>query len=242
MSPPVLEGCLAVSSRLEVALALLLIVGSGGIMAETEVVISKNLVAPSLGPVAVEPASEVSDWAIVFKEGMGFLCQDFPPYFALPLLARGKGSVCVFKGDGLELSVTTGFEVVCEEGRRIHESVSSCCLDVDFFREEPIFYMLLSSCCPGADEIPDCSGLETSNWVLQKVKDFRHIMGSSCEGFEEELKALPTTIETSRYHEGSASSCKLVNRGNRELKRLSCSIDYDSGGSSTSSQGRVKGI
>lgn len=45
------------------------------------------------------------------------------------------------------------------------------------------------------------------------------------------------TIEASRFQEGLASSSKLVNRGNKELKRLSCSINYDSKGGS-SSQGR----
>lgn len=60
------------------------------------------------------------------------------------------------------------------------------------------------------------------------------------EGFEEELMTLLTAIYVSLLREGSASSSKLVNRGNKELKRLSCSINYDSKGGS-SSQGKVKG-
>lgn len=65
-------------------------------------------------------------------------------------------------------------------------------------------------------------------------------MGLSCEGFEEEMMALLTTIEVSHFQNESASGSKMVNKGNRELKILSCSINYDSKGGS-SSQGGVKG-
>lgn len=41
--------------------------------------------------------------------------------------------------------------------------------------------------------------LETgsSDWVVQKVKSFYHIVGLSCEGFEDELTALFTAIDPS---------------------------------------------
>jgi hypothetical protein len=60
------------------------------------------------------------------------------------------------------------------------------------------------------------------------VKSLRHILGLSCEGFEDELMALFTAIEASRHQNDPASSpsslSKLVNRGHHELKRLACSI------------------
>lgn len=52
-------------------------------------------------------------------------------------------------------------------------------------------------------------------------------MGLSCEGFEEELMALFTAIEASHYQEELAFISKPTNRGKRELKILSCSINYD---------------
>jgi hypothetical protein len=54
------------------------------------------------------------------------------------------------------------------------------------------------------------------------------------------LIAMLTTIEASHYKEDLASGSKLGKRGNRELKRLSCSINYNAKGGSFS-QGRVKG-
>jgi hypothetical protein len=38
---------------------------------------------------------------------------------------------------------------------------------------------------------------DSFDWVVQKVKSFRHFVGLSCEGFEDELMALSTTIEAS---------------------------------------------
>lgn len=81
---------------------------------------------------------------------------------------------------------------------------------------------------------PDCTGLATSDWVLQKVKDFRHYVWLSCEGFEEELMALFTAIEASRYQKDLASNSEPVNRGIKKLKRLSCFINYDFKGGSSS--------
>jgi hypothetical protein len=66
-------------------------------------------------------------------------------------------------------------------------------------------------------------------------------VGISCEGFEEEIMALLTTIDASHYQKESASRSKLGNRENRELKRLSCSISYDSKCDS-SSRGKAKGM
>jgi hypothetical protein len=52
--------------------------------------------------------------------------------------------------------------------------------------------------------------------------------------------AILTAIEASRSQKGSTSNSKLLDRGTRELKRLACSINYDSKGGS-SGCGRVKG-
>jgi hypothetical protein len=107
-------------------------------------------------------------------------------------------------------------------------------------REEPFVCEPLSCCPPSVFAKPECSGPTTSSWVLQKVKDICHFVGLSCEEFEGELMALVTTIEASHNQEGWASNSKSAIISKRELKRLSCSINYDSTGGS-SSRSRVKG-
>jgi hypothetical protein len=72
------------------------------------------------------------------------------------------------------------------------------------------------------------------------VKDIRHFIGLSCDGFEGQFMALFTAIKASHNQEGWVSNSKTAFRSNRELKRLSCSINYDSTGGN-SSRSRVKG-
>lgn len=102
-------------------------------------------------------------------------------------------------------------------------------------REDPI---PPSSCPLFANETN--AGAKSSTWVLQKVMEIRHLLGLSGEGFKEEFIALLTSIEVSHSQKESTSSSKLGNKENRELKRLSCSINYDSKGGN-SRRGRVKG-
>lgn len=73
-----------------------------------------------------------------------------------------------------------------------------------FFGEEPI---PLNSCPPFSNE--KYVGAKSSAWVLQKVKEICHHVGLSCEGFEEVLMALLTTIEVNHSQKESASSSKL---------------------------------
>lgn len=61
-----------------------------------------------------------------------------------------------------------------------------------------------------------------SNWVLQKVDGIHDYVGISCEGFEEQFKALLIAIEAEQPFLARSSSKK-----ERELKRLACSINYD---------------
>jgi hypothetical protein len=56
-----------------------------------------------------------------------------------------------------------------------------------------------------------------SDWVFQRVKFFCHVVGLSCEGFEELMMTLCTGIEASRNQNGLFSDpkfcSKLYNRG-----------------------------
>jgi hypothetical protein len=66
---------------------------------------------------------------------------------------------------------------------------------------------------------------------VERIKYFCHVVGLSCEGFEDKLMALFTAIEASRPQSwvGSVTdlSGKSGNEGNHELKRLVCSVNYD---------------
>jgi hypothetical protein len=53
-----------------------------------------------------------------------------------------------------------------------------------YTRHEPLVFEPLSCCSPMA-----------SSWVLYKVKDIRHVIGFSCEGFEAQFMALLTAIK-----------------------------------------------
>jgi hypothetical protein len=84
-----------------------------------------------------------------------------------------------------------------------------------------------------------------SDWVVQQAKSFYKLVGLSCEGYEEkDLMALLTTIESGQFQGDQASPSgplsKSANRGQRELKRFACSINYDLKGFH-SSRGKGKG-
>jgi hypothetical protein len=67
---------------------------------------------------------------------------------------------------------------------------------------------------------------------------FCHVVGLSCAGYEDKLIALFTTIEANRSHNGVGHvtdlSAKFRNRGQREVKRLECSLNYDIKGGQSS--------
>jgi hypothetical protein len=90
-------------------------------------------------------------------------------------------------------------------------------------------------------ELPELISLD---WVFQRVKSSCHVVGLSCEGFEEQMMVLFTEIETSRNQNGVIGDSKFCSKleitgKNRELKRLVCSINYVSkGGHSNGDKGK----
>lgn len=62
---------------------------------------------------------------------------------------------------------------------------------------------------------------------LQIVKEIRHFVGLLCDGFEEELLALFAATEASNSEQGSGSCSNLGKKVIKELRRFSCSINYD---------------
>ncbi|KAF5474372.1 hypothetical protein F2P56_006276 [Juglans regia] len=69
----------------------------------------------------------------------------------------------------------------------------------------------------------------SSDWVSQKVNEIQHIVGISHGGCENQFKALLIAIEVSHSRDTKSSFKK-----SRELKRLSCAINYDAKGGSSS--------
>lgn len=71
----------------------------------------------------------------------------------------------------------------------------------------------------------------SSDGAFDWVKNFCHVVGLSCEGFEDQMLDLFTTIEANRHQNnlgsGTESCSKSLNIGDLELKRLVCSDNYD---------------
>jgi hypothetical protein len=68
-------------------------------------------------------------------------------------------------------------------------------------------------------------------WVVERVMEFCHVVGLSCDGLEDKLVALFTDIEATRAQCGAGIindlSGRMGNRGTRELKCLVSSVNYD---------------
>lgn len=95
--------------------------------------------------------------------------------------------------------------------------------------EEPSYYEPLNSYPLANIEEPMFLASDFLDWVLQKIRDFHQFAGVSCEGFDEEMMAFFTAIEADRKQKALISSpfSKSVSRGDHELKRLSCCINYN---------------
>jgi hypothetical protein len=80
---------------------------------------------------------------------------------------------------------------------------------------------------------------EARDWVLERILAFCQELGVVCDGYEKELMELFAAIEDSRINRkgrnGNKRGDKVGNRGNRELKRLECTVNYDAKGSVTAS-------
>jgi hypothetical protein len=104
----------------------------------------------------------------------------------------GWGSGCLDKGKGIAFDEL----VRCEmgDGDRSNSPVSvPHCLEMEVFSEKEPFP--LKSCPPSVNKKK--AGVKSSAWLLQIVKDIRHIVEISCEGFDEELMALFMAIDAS---------------------------------------------
>jgi hypothetical protein len=83
--------------------------------------------------------------------------------------------------------------------------------------------------------------------VVQKAKSFLHIVGLSCEAFDEYLLSLHTVIEASKTQNGPACPSSPISKSwnirHRELKRLACFVYYDiKGGQSSRGNGKGSGL
>jgi hypothetical protein len=77
----------------------------------------------------------------------------------------------------------------------------------------------------------------STEWVIERIRGFCKVVGMSCPGFEDKLMDLFNVIEAHRYsdrvrHDNNLSA--IGNRGQREVKRLECSVNYDGKGGQSS--------
>jgi hypothetical protein len=81
-------------------------------------------------------------------------------------------------------------------------------------------------------------------WVVERVKGFYKVIGLSCDPFEDKLMSLFEEIEATRDQTiaETMAMATAVSRmkGQREIKRLDCSINYDKKGDQ-SKRRRAKG-
>jgi hypothetical protein len=75
-------------------------------------------------------------------------------------------------------------------------------------------------------------------WVVERVKNFCKVIGLACSGFEDKLMELFKDIEahqcSNRVGHDNNLSAKFGNCGQREVKRLECSVNYDGKGGQSS--------
>lgn len=72
------------------------------------------------------------------------------------------------------------------------------------------------------------------------VSSVRHLVGVSCEGHEEDLRALFVSLERDRVQSSSKKSRKSGGKLIRELKGLNSSVNYE-GSSSIARKSKNKG-
>jgi hypothetical protein len=77
----------------------------------------------------------------------------------------------------------------------------------------------------------------STDWVFERIRGFCKVVGISCPGFEDKLMDLFNVIEAHRYsdrvrHDNNLSA--MGNRGQREVKSLECSVNYDGKGGQSS--------
>ena len=85
-----------------------------------------------------------------------------------------------------------------------------------------------------------------SDWVLGQSKRIGKVLGASYNGNEERINRLLMEIDGSRsqlFREaGRVNNVKDARKGSRELKRLTCSINYDSDSTMSRGKSRERGL
>jgi hypothetical protein len=76
---------------------------------------------------------------------------------------------------------------------------------------------------------PECPEGKVCEWVIERVKGMCHVWGMSCEGYEGELEKLFRKIEGNRgkAFNPAATPTKSTVKGNRELRGLQTTMNYD---------------
>jgi len=91
----------------------------------------------------------------------------------------------------------------------------------------------------------DVPNMVSPKWVVERVKDYLHVVGLSCDGFDKML-ALFAEIKANKGKNfvGNVSEvhCKPRIKVDLELKRLDCSVNYDKKGWQSNRQRKGEGL
>jgi hypothetical protein len=157
-------------------------------------------------PPPLAAAGEINSWLAqcdkVTAEYLGGGCQlgFTPPDHLFPM---GMGG-------GFAMNALEGMDLRCDGGNGV--------VDVSNGFEASLYTPLNSY--PLVLGNSGGSSFECSDWVVQRVKEIHMIVGICCVGSEEQFLALLIAIEIeTRRQQGSTSSSKQRNKGNRELKK-----------------------
>ena len=124
-----------------------------------------------------------------------------------------------------------------------------CCEEND----RPLEIEPLAALLPSPSHLPELRADEArdanshSDWVMGKYKEFGEYLGASYEGYEEEVIKLLQAIDARRPQQPSDKAnfskvTKTGGRGSRELKRLTTSVNYDTGSARRRVDPRERGL
>jgi hypothetical protein len=117
-----------------------------------------------------------------------------------------------------------------EKGEGVNSLALVSCLEEDLGGDEMLEVLPLAV-------VEKDIGNESTDWVIERIRGFCKVVGISCPGFEEKLLDLFNVIETQRFSDRMRqfnSPSPMRNRGQREVKRLECSVNYEGKGGQSS--------
>jgi hypothetical protein len=233
--------------------------GSGGLFSST---VLQDLVSSDLGlegPDAVVGSPMKAIDMLVVKAGPdpsdSLVALVFSP--SVPSLASGPlglrsrnglGSVSISEGEGVSAADVPREQEGSKELSLFSFQSDLRAVNVEGGVGDEVEGLATLSLLPLAVEVDKDSVSNVSpRWVMERVQGYYKLVGVSCDQFEDKLLALFEQIEAKR-DQSLVDSLALVTsvsgvKGQREIKRLDCSINYEKKGEqSYRRRGKGKGV